>query len=97
MGLIQSGPFAGLPYREAGVILADPPWMFKTHSDKGLAKSPEQHYRTMPINEIAVLPVRDLASDNCALAIWCTWPTIFESIKVIEGWGFKYSGLLWEW
>jgi N6-adenosine-specific RNA methylase IME4 len=90
-------PFADLPKRSAGVILADPPWSFKTYSDKGLGKSAENHYSTMSIDDICALPVANLASDDCVLLCWATWPTIFQTERVINSWGFKYSGLAWEW
>ncbi len=80
-----------------GVILADPPWRFQTYSAKGLGKSPEQHYPTMTMAEIRALPVGDWAANDCALFMWATWPTIFDAQGVIESWGFKYSGLAWEW
>lgn len=86
-----------LPSGKFGVILADPPWRFKTYSRKGEGKSPQQHYECMSIEDICSLPVQEIASDNCALFVWCTWPLIFEAKKVIEMWGFNYSGLAWEW
>lgn len=82
------------PYR---VISADPPWPFVTFSEKGQGKSPGRHYQTMEVEEIAAMPVRDVAADDCALFIWTTWPNIFETERVIKGWGFNYSGLAWEW
>lgn len=86
-----------LPPGPFGVVLADPPWSFSTFSDRGKGKSPDQHYRCMDIDAICALPVRDVAAKDSALFIWCTWPTIFQAQKVIEAWGFTYSGLAWEW
>jgi N6-adenosine-specific RNA methylase IME4 len=83
--------------KKYGVILADPPWTFKTYSQKGQGKSPQKHYDCMSIDDICALPVRDITADDCALFLWCTWPCIFQAQKVIEAWGFKYSGLAWEW
>jgi N6-adenosine-specific RNA methylase IME4 len=79
------------------VILADPPWTFKTYSDKGLDKSAQAHYDCMTIDDIKSIPVKDWVSDNSVLFIWCTWPTIFQAESVIKAWGFEYSGLAWEW
>lgn len=79
------------------VILADPPWNFVTWSDKGETKSPSQHYDCMTIEDICKIPVKDWASDNCALFIWGVWPRIFDVKPVIDAWGFEYSGLAWEW
>lgn len=86
-----------LPRGPFSVLLADPPWSFATYSDKGKGKSPEQHYETMSIDEICDIPVKGVMNKDAALFIWCTWPTIFHAQKVIEAWGFSYSGLAWEW
>ena len=81
------------------MILADPPWTFKTYSKKGLQKSPENHYSCMSLEEICEIPVPSWAADDCALFLWCTWPTLVKGtpLKVIDAWGFKASGLAWEW
>jgi N6-adenosine-specific RNA methylase IME4 len=79
------------------IILADPPWTFETRSDKGKGKSPERHYATMTLDDICALPVAECAAKDAVLFLWSTWPTIFRAEKVIEAWGFKYSGLAWEW
>lgn len=80
-----------------GVILADPPWLFKTYSPKGEGKSAQRHYQCMKTSDICELPIREYADENCALFIWATWPMIFDAKAVIDSWGFKYSGLAWEW
>ena len=80
-----------------GVILSDPPWLFKTYSPKGEGKSAQRHYQCMPTKDICSLPIGEYSADDCALFIWATWPMIFDAQKVIEAWGFKYSGLAWEW
>lgn len=79
------------------IILADPPWRFATYSAKGEGKSPQKHYACRTIEEICALQVAQVADKNAVLLIWCTWPTIFSAEKVIKAWGFKYSGLAWEW
>lgn len=85
------------PQGGARVILADPAWPFENFSEKGEGKNPNQHYVCMPILEIAAMPVSALAADDCALFIWCTWPLMPHWNEVIEGWGFTYKGLAWEW
>lgn len=86
-------PQAGV-YR---VILADPPWRFKTWSDKGKGRSAEAWYDCLDLDAIKALPVRDWATENCVLFLWCTWPMIFRAEEVFTAWGFEYSGLAWEW
>lgn len=79
------------------VILADMPWPWAAYSQKGMEKSPERHYDTMPINAICRLPISMLAGKNCALFMWCTWPLMPHWAKVIDALGFEYAGLAWEW
>lgn len=80
-----------------GVVLADPNWQFLTRGRNGHGKSPERHYRTMSFDRIAALPVWRVAGRSCALFLWCTWPTIEQGLALIKAWGFRYSGLAWEW
>lgn len=79
------------------VILADPPWHFSVRSERGAGKSPQGHYDTMSVDDVCSLPVASIAADDCALFLWVTWPHIFAAQRVIEAWGFTYSGLAWEW
>lgn len=79
------------------IILADPPPLFKNYSEKGEGKNANQHYDCMTIDEICEVPVSVLASKNCALLMWGTWPFMPEWNRIIEAWGFKFSSLAWEW
>ena len=89
MTYFPKGPFA--------VVYADPAWSFKTFSDKGKDKSPDKHYDCMSLDEICALPVRESLADDAVLFLWATWPLIFRAERAIDAWGFKYSGLAWEW
>jgi N6-adenosine-specific RNA methylase IME4 len=71
------------------IILADPPWNFRTWSDKGRDRSPD--YPVMSLKDIKALPVGDIASDNCALFIWGTNPMLPDVLDVIKAWGFTYK------
>jgi len=71
------------------VILADPPWRYGKTIGQGIA---EEKYPTMSIEELCALPVIDLASDNCALFLWTTPPTMLEyAPAVFNAWGFEYK------
>ena len=89
-------PFGSLMPLRYGAILADPPWSYAMRSPKGYGKSPEAHYRTMPLDEIAALPVRDLAGPDCYLFLWSTWPHLPQALQVMQSWGFSYvTGGAW--
>ena len=84
-------PFDGLTPFKYGAIIVDPPWAYEMRSDKGYHKSPEAHYRTMPLDEIKRLPVADLASRNCVMVMWSTWPHLDQAREVMTAWGFTYK------
>ena len=82
----SSLPLEGKKYP---LILADPPWSYEHCSTDN--REIENHYPTMPLNEICDLPVTDKAMDDCILFLWATSPKLEESLQVINAWGFKYT------
>lgn len=102
--MIESGPFAGLKRNHYGAILADPPWHFKVwagatkrvgRSHGGRAQIPT--YEWMEDDEIAALPVAELATDNCVLFFWTCWPTLRRSFAILDAWGFEYKTCAFSW
>ena len=90
----NSGEPVPPPYR---IIYADPPWQFKTYSEKGKGKSPERHYHCMTLDQIKALPVASIANDNCALFLWTTLPHIEHALEVVRAWGFTYKTTAFVW
>ncbi len=82
-----------LPKGKYNIIYADPPWNYYA----GGYKNQSQHYDPMDLDQICLLPVEDLADENCLLFLWVTSPMLGEGFKVIESWGFEYStmGFVW--
>jgi N6-adenosine-specific RNA methylase IME4 len=90
-----------------GAILIDPPWSFKNWSDKGKNRNPdamvrqkglsERHYKTMNLNDIAALPVADLAAKDCALFMWSVDCMLPEALAMGAGWGFKFKTVAFTW
>ena len=79
------------------IIYADPPWAYRTWSQKGKGRSAERHYSTMSIEEIKALPVGKLADKDCALFMWITFPLLHEAMDVLEAWGFSYKSVAFVW
>ena len=78
------------------LIMADPPWNFKTYSSKGWGKSAQGHYQCMGAEDIKALPVGELAAPDCCLFLWATWPMLPQALDVMAAWGFAYrSGGVW--
>lgn len=80
-----------------GTILADPPWQFMNRTGK---VAPEHvrlmRYPTMKLEEIAALPVGDLAAEKSHLYLWVPNALLREGLEVMTAWGFKYkSNIVW--
>ena len=86
-----------LPDKKYHIIYADPPWTFKTWSNKGKGKSAEQHYDCMNIDGIKALPVQDICENDAACIMWVTYPLLKEGIETLEAWGFTYKTVAFTW
>lgn len=87
------------PPHKYSLIYADPPWKYNSRANhktrfRGGACG---HYDLMSMDEIKSLPIPELANDNCALFMWCTFPYLNEQIKLFDYWGFKYRTLGFSW
>lgn len=98
----MSDPFANLPRGHFKAIYADPPWAFITRAMarctgklQGGDRSPP--YALMREDELAALPVADLAAEDCVLFLWMCWPNLPEAMRLIEAWGFTYKTCAFAW
>jgi N6-adenosine-specific RNA methylase IME4 len=82
-GLIAGG-------QKFACIYADPPWKY---GNQGTRAATDNHYPTMTPDEIASLPVGNLAADNAHLHLWTTNAFLFEAQKIVESWGFNYKSV----
>lgn len=78
------------------LLYADPPWKFETYSEKGLERTPDQHYPTLSDEEIIDFKidgktVPELAAKDATLFLWCTSSNIVRALAVMEAWGFTYK------
>jgi N6-adenosine-specific RNA methylase IME4 len=86
-----------LSERHYSVIYADPPWQYDMRCGEGIDRAVENHFPTLPLDEIKALPVADLAADHCALFLWTPPPLVKQAIEVIEAWGFEYTTFAFVW
>lgn len=92
--------FAKLPhYGGYGIGYIDPPWPFRTRSEKGKGRSPEKHYPVMTINQIKELPIRSLIGKDGVIAMWVPSPlvAIGTHVEVFHAWNARPSSLGWCW
>lgn len=106
---MTADPFAGLPRGHFGAILADPPWHFQAWVDTGVSGSKLPNggknygssrgptYPTMREAELAALPVKDVAADDCVLFMWVCWPILEQSLRLLKAWGFTYKTCGFSW
>jgi N6-adenosine-specific RNA methylase IME4 len=94
---IAEHPFATFEGQRFDLLMADPPWRFTSNSQDKPGRNARGHYDCMKIDEIAALPVRDLAATKAMLLLWTTVPFAELAFKVVAAWGFKYkSQLAWD-
>jgi N6-adenosine-specific RNA methylase IME4 len=51
-------------------------------------------YSTLSVEEIAALPVRELAEDGAHLYLWTTQRFLLDAHAICEAWGFQRSKIL---
>lgn len=84
-------------------IVADPPWQYERMGGnyawrQGCPSGETLHldYPTMPVEEIAALPVADLADKDAHLYLWTTQKYLPDAYEVARRWGFSVScALVW--
>lgn len=79
-------------------IVADPPWHYDERvieygRERGAVSAP-MPYSTMSDDEIARMPVLDLAAANAHLYLWTTNQHLWVARDVCLGWGFVPSQVL---
>ncbi len=81
------------------VVIADPPWAFKSNSSATPGRNAMGHYNCMSLGDIAALPVREHVSKNAILWLWITGPmfAIGAHLPIMKAWGFRPSGMGFVW
>lgn len=93
----MTSPFSALPPNAFGCLAADPPWRFRTWSETNQQRSASRYYDLMTLEDIAALPVADIAAPDSVLLLWATNPMLPQAIDVMEGWGFTYKTIAFCW
>jgi N6-adenosine-specific RNA methylase IME4 len=82
-------------------IVADPPWHYDAMPIGGdqagtFGQTRPLAYQTMTTDEIAALPVSELADRNAVLWLWTTNRWLPNTFAVMRAWGFDYrQTLVW--
>jgi N6-adenosine-specific RNA methylase IME4 len=76
-------------------ITIDPPWPIEKVLRDARPNQFDIEYPTMTLDEIAELPIPDLASeDGCHIYLWTTHKHLPDALDLLEGWGADYQCLL---
>lgn len=73
-----------------GTVYLDPPWRY---DNQGTRAATNDHYGTMSLDDIAALPVGELAAPDSHLHLWTTNGFIFECPRLLEAWGFTFKSM----
>ena len=82
-----------MPKVKYSIIYADPPWQY---ADSGCSGSVTE-FDCMSDADLLRLPVDALATKNCCLFLWATYPHLGKALKIIEMWGFTYKSIAFQW
>jgi N6-adenosine-specific RNA methylase IME4 len=81
--LVQAPPLPNGPFE---LICADPPWQLGSPDSE---KAPENHYPTMPLEEIKALALP--AAEDAILFLWAVACKLPQALEVMAAWGFEYK------
>ncbi len=90
-------PVDPVPERKFRTILADPPWRFANRRGKVAPEHGRLHrYGTMSLEEVAGLPVGDVAAVDAHLYLWVPNALLPDGLTVMAAWGFTYkTNVVW--
>lgn len=74
-------------------IVADPPWDYPG-AQPPWRSSVAAHYPLMALDEIADLPIDDLAAADAHLYIWAVLPMMEDAFYIARSWRFRPSTVL---
>ncbi len=71
-------------------LVFDPPWDWGDEGDVDQLGRARPTYATMPLAEVAGLPISDLADQDAHLYLWITNRSLPKGFALLDGWGFRY-------
>lgn len=92
--------FDQIPDNTYDVLYADPPWLYKTWTDKNTSYGcADAHYDLMDIDKLKTMNVARIAKKDAYLCMWATAPLIAsgEALEVMKAWGFDAKTILFVW
>ena len=84
------------------IIYADPPWDYRGQLQHGGAGKEDtggaiRHYPTLTLDQLAALPIDQVAERDCLLFLWSTSPHLDQAIELGKAWGFAWATVAFVW
>lgn len=88
------------------LIEIDPPWFYNSRKSGGERKDKTKfgggamkHYPLMKDSELLAFKstIDELATDNCVMFMWATFPRLDFAIELMKAWGFEYKTVAFVW
>jgi N6-adenosine-specific RNA methylase IME4 len=93
--------FDPLPQVEGGfrVVLADPPWLFRSNSLAAPGRNPRRHYGCETVEQLCELQVAERLAQDAVLFLWVPSPlmVIGAHLPLIKAWGFRATAMAFVW
>jgi N6-adenosine-specific RNA methylase IME4 len=75
--------------------VVDPPWKVRKIVRRVRPnQKAELDYKTMSLDEIKAMPIKEVSTENSVLFLWTTHAYLEASFEVMRSWGFKYQRTL---
>ena len=90
-----------LPNKKYDIIYADCPWSYRDlsfRSGNNTFHGAKDQYPTLDLEQLKLLPIQDIAENDCLIFLWATGPNLDVAIELLSYWKFKYItvGFVWE-
>lgn len=95
-------PLPPFPEEKFGLISLDPPWHFRSRAASAnpeSVRSPQKHYPTMDLENIAAMPIKDLALPDAFVMLWITGPLMVAGVhnRLFKAWGVRPVSTAFVW
>ena len=80
--------------RPHSTIVLDPPWDWGDEGDVSQFGRARPRYATMPLTDIAALPIERLSEPNAHIYLWITNRSLPKGFALLDRWGFRYITML---
>ena len=77
------------------VVLADPPWTFRSNSLAAPGRNPRRHYPCMTVDQLCQLPLAERVARDAVLFLCVPGPllVIGAHLPLIKAWGFRPTAM----